>query len=260
MRIAFLHLSPVPGEFSANRDRIRRGIEAAADKGARWILTPELATCGYTFTNNHGLDWIAPAPDPWCTGIGDMAAQRGVSVFLATPERDRETDILYNSLLVFDGVRGFVGSHRKVKPLRVGSEAWSSPGTVATVLPIDDFGPVGLLICADACAIDLADEMKRRGARALVSSANWSQGMHGPTGEWEAITARTGLPLFVCNRTGQDGGMPFTSAETVVAAGGCRHLSFSSPDASLVLVDWDFAAGRLFTWSAEALCGRAPAR
>jgi 5-aminopentanamidase len=257
MQIAFLHLSPVPGEFSANRDRIRRGVEAAADKGAHWILTPELATCGYTFAKGHGVDWIAPAPDPWCVEIGDIAARCGVTVFLATPERDRETGILYNSLLVFDGVRGFVGAHRKVKPLRVGSEAWSSPGTVATVLPVDGFGPVGLLICADACAIDLAEEMKKRGARALVSGANWSPGMHGPSGEWEAITARTGLPLFVCNRTGQDGGMSFASAETVVAADGCRHLSFPSPDPSLVLVDWDFIDNRLLTWSAEGLGGPA---
>jgi predicted amidohydrolase len=255
MRIAFLHLSPVPGALSANRDRIWRGIEAAADKGARWILTPELATCGYTFAKDYGLDWIAPVPDPWCAEIGEIAARHGTTVFLATPERDRDTGNLYNSLLVFDGVRGFVGSHRKVKPLRVGSEAWSSPGTVATVLPIDGFGPVGLLICADACAIALAEEMKRRGARALVSGANWSPGMHGPSGEWEAITACTGLPLFVCNRTGEDGTMSFASAETVVAADGRRHLSFASPDPSLVLADWDFAEGRLLSWNAEVLGG-----
>jgi predicted amidohydrolase len=123
MRIAFLHLSPIPGDLSGNRECIRHGVIKAADKGARWVLTPELATCGYTFAESHGLDWIEPAPDPWSAEIGGIAAQRGVTVFLATPERDAETSILYNSLLVFDGAHGLVGSHRKVNPLRVGSEA-----------------------------------------------------------------------------------------------------------------------------------------
>jgi predicted amidohydrolase len=121
------------------------------------------------------------------------------------------------------------------------------------VLPIDDFGPVGLLICADACSIDLAMEMKRRGAQSLVSSANWPRGLHAPSGEWEAVTTRTGLPLFVCNRTGHDGDLSFASSESVVAEGGHRQLSFASPDPCLILVDWDFSADRLVHWSVERL-------
>ena len=47
----------------------------------------------------------------------------------------------------------------------------------------------------------------------------------GQNGEWERCTKDTGLPLFVCNRTGPDHTLDFTTAETVVAQNGRRLLS-----------------------------------
>jgi predicted amidohydrolase len=137
--------------------------------------------------------------------------------------------------------------------LKIGSEAWSSSGAVATVLPVGDFGLVGLLICADACSLDLAKEIKRQGAKAIVSSANWSPGQWGPAGEWEAVTKETCLPLFVSNRTGEDGSMSFWSSESVVVARGLRLLSVASPTPRLILVDWDFSSQYLINWCSEPL-------
>jgi predicted amidohydrolase len=118
---------------------------------------------------------------------------------------------------------------------------------------VGDFGLVGLLICADACSLDLAKEIKRQGAKAIVSSANWSPGQWGPAGEWEAITRETCLPLFVCNRTGADGSMTFSSSDSVVVAQGLRLLSVASPTPRLILVDWDFSSQSLINWCSEPL-------
>jgi predicted amidohydrolase len=251
--IALLHLAPVAGDLSGNRERIRIGVLQAADAGAEWVLTPELSTSGYAFAATLGLEWIAPAPDGWASEIALIAAERNISVFLATAERDRRNGLLYNSLFAFDGKNGLVGSHRKINTLKIGSEAWSSPGSEATVVDIGSFAKIGLLICADACSPRLGTEMKAKGARALISSANWAPGEWGPAGEWEQMSAATGLPMFVCNRTGDDPALSFSSSESVVVANGIRHLAFSSPEPQLLLVDWDFTADRITDWSSQAL-------
>jgi predicted amidohydrolase len=253
MRIALLHTAPVPGDFAGNIARIREGIASAASKGAEWVLTPELSTSGYTFSEKFGLGWIGPPHDQLIGEVVRLSADLNVTLFLAAAERDVRTGLLYNSIQVFDGRRGWVGAHRKVNTLKIGSEAWSSSGAVATVLRVGDFGLVGLLICADACSLHLAKEIKRQGAKAIVSSANWSPGQWGPAGEWEAITKETCLPLFVCNRTGSDGSMSFSSSDSVVVAQGLRLLSVVSLTPRLILVDWDFSSQSLVNWSSEPL-------
>ena len=76
-------------------------------------------------------------------------------------------------------------------------------------------------------------------------------GQWGPAGEWEAISKKTGLPVFVCNRTGRDGDLSFSASESVVAAGGSRSMSFSSLHPHLIFVDWDFSAHHLIDWRSE---------
>ena len=79
----------------------------------------------------------------------------------------------------------------------------------------------------------------------LVSAAAWAPGFHGPSGEWERCTCDTGLPLFVCNRTGPDLTMDFTKAESVVAKDGERRLSMSAAGSTIFLIDWDLIRGDL---------------
>jgi predicted amidohydrolase len=101
------------------------------------------------------------------------------------------------------------------------------------------------LICADAYNPAIANRLKAQGAQILVSSAAWAPGLHGPNGEWERCTRDTGLPLFVCNRTGPDRTLNFTQAESVVAQDGKRLLSFRSVHATIFIIDWDLATNRL---------------
>ena len=69
LRIALLHLAPVPAAVADNRNLVEEAIVAAAKAGADWIVTPELVTTGYTFADQIGTDWILPQPDPWMAGI-----------------------------------------------------------------------------------------------------------------------------------------------------------------------------------------------
>ncbi|WP_424363161.1 carbon-nitrogen hydrolase family protein [Methylocystis parvus] len=250
MRIALLHLSPAPGAVEENRQLVGAAIRSAADAGAEWILTPELVTTGYEFVERIGSNWIEPQPDPWVRRVMELARQRGLTIFLSVPER--VGDKLHNTMIAIDRTGQIAGRHRKINALRVGPEAWSTPGQDMDAVPIDGFGPVGMLICADAYTPNIAEALARKGARALVSSAAWRPGLHGPNGEWEAVSASTSLPIFVCNRTGQERHIDFTIAQSVVASRGKRIVSFTAPRSAIFLVDWSFEEDRLVRYSTIA--------
>jgi predicted amidohydrolase len=239
LRIALLHLAPIPGDLARNRRLVETAITAAARLGATWIITPELIVTGYTFADNIGTEWILPQPDLWMTRMCQLAARLRVTVFLSCPEQDRKSRKLYNSLFAIAADGTIVGTHRKIHTLRVGSEVWSSSGTQAVAISVPPFTRVGMLICADAFTSEVARHLQAQGAQLLVSSAAWAPGHHGPNGEWERCTHDTGLPLIVCNRTGPDRTLDFRQAESVVVKDGRRLLSLSSARSAVFAIEWD---------------------
>jgi 5-aminopentanamidase len=239
LRIALLHLAPIPADLAHNRRLVETAVTTAADSGVDWIVTPELCISGYAFADQIGTDWILPQPDPWMEDFCQLVARLRVTVFLSLPERDQRTAKLHNSVFVIDANGTIVGKHRKINTLKVGSEAWSSPGEEAIPVPVQPLGRVGILICADAYSRGIAQHLKSQGAQFLVSSAAWAPGLHGPSGEWERCTRDTGLPLLVCNRTGPDQTLNFTEAESVIVKDGRRLLSLRSERSAIFTFAWD---------------------
>ena len=244
VRIALCHLAPVAGDVARNRALVEAAVTTAARAGARWILTPELCVTGFTFADRIGTDWIREQPDRWMTGLRRRVAALGVTVFLSHPERDARTGALHNSVFVLGPDGAALGTHRKINTLRVGSEAWSTPGEEVAAIDVAPLGRVGVLVCADAHSPWIAKSLESQGARLLVSAAAWAPGVHGPAGEWEQCTLDTGLPMIVCNRTGPDETMSFVEAESVVVARGRRLLSLRSERSAIFALDWDPSTGR----------------
>ena len=253
LRIAMLHLAPIPGDLMRNRRLVEKAVTAAARLGATWIITPELIITGYTFADSIGTEWIVPQPDLWMTHMSQLAAKLRVTLFLSCPEQDRKSRKFYNSLFAIAPNGTIVGAHRKINTLRVGSEAWSTPGTQAVAIPVSPFTRIGMLICADAYTSEIAKNLRNQGAQLLVSAAAWAPGHHGPNGEWERCTRDTGLPLIVCNRTGPDRTLDFRQAESVVAKDGRRLLSLSSARSAVFTIDWDLETQTLATADYQTL-------
>jgi 5-aminopentanamidase len=167
--------------------------------------------------------------------IMQLAAELRVCVFLSVPERDPTNNCLHNSVFVIDS-HGIAGRHRKINTLRIGSEAWSTPGDDLQPISIGGGWKIGVMICADAYSPRIPHDLSRKGANVLVSPAAWSP---GPNGEWERSTADTGLTLFVCNRTGTDTAVDFTQGESVVALAGKRVFSASSKSSTAFTFTWN---------------------
>ena len=238
LRIAMLHLKPALGALARNAALVADGVKQAAAMGATFVVTPELCLTGYDFTPSIGADWIAaPEDDSHIAQFRALAARLGINLFLAHAERDCETGKCHNTLFTIGDDGAILGKHRKIVTLP-GAEGWSTRGDAAAPIAVKGVS-VGLLICADAYYPRAADSHAAAGAEILISSANWAPKPHGPEGSWERRSQETGLPIFVCNRTGMDRSLDFTPAETTIAHRGHRLLAYQASHSSLVLVDWD---------------------
>jgi predicted amidohydrolase len=238
IRVALLHLAPLTGQVAQNRALVERGTQVAADAGANWVVTPELCIPGYMFMKRIGSDWILPQPDAWMTDYCQLARQLGVTVFLSHPERDPQTDKLYNTAFVINPTGEIVGKHSKIKALR-GAEGWSTAGT--DIEPVECDGvQVGIMVCADAYKNEVAQALKDKGAQLYVSPVSWGPGQCAPDGEWEQRSLDNDLPIFVCNRSGQeDEELDYRKAESVVAKDGRRLLEATSDRSVILIFDWD---------------------
>lgn len=249
-RIALLHLSPQPGAVEENMRVIGAACLAAVRAGAKTIVTPELAISGYGFSDLIGVDWIAAGQASRAGWASALARRCGASLLLGTPERDPISGLLHNSILVFDGLGEPIGRHRKINCLRIGAEAWSSPGNSASVVVLPDVGIAGLFVCADMASNRLITATYARGPDLFISSANWGPGDHGPTGQWEEASKLA--PVLVCNRIGEDV-IDFSGAETIAAVNGQRVHTHTSADPAIVLVDWHAAHRRIEAFDAIPL-------
>ncbi len=114
LRLSLLHLAPMTGAVAANRRLIEQGVRLAAAQGADWVLTPELAVCGYEFREVIGTAWIRPQPDAWMVTFCELVKTLGVTVFLSHPERDSPSSKLYNSVFVISPHGETAARHRKI--------------------------------------------------------------------------------------------------------------------------------------------------
>lgn len=238
IRVALLHLAPITSQVADNRELVTRGTQIAAEAGANWVVTPELCIPGYMFMKQIGTDWILPQPDAWMSEYCRMVERLGLTVFLSHPERDPQTEKLYNTAFVINPAGQIVGKHSKIKALR-GAEGWSTAGTV--IEPVDCDGiKVGIMVCADAYKNEVAQELKDKGAQLYVSPVSWGPGQCAPDGEWEQRSLDNGVPIFVCNRSGQeDEELDYREAESVVAKNGRRLLEATSDRSVILCFDWD---------------------
>jgi len=238
LRLALLHLDPVPGDIVGNRARIEDGIRAAVRHGADWVVTPELAETGYNFAKRVGTDWIAPFPDAWISSLAAIARDNGVALFVGFAERDAKSGKLHNSVAAIDRSGRILGAYRKQRPVGQ-AEAWSLAGTEGTPFMVDGIA-VGTLICADAWRPEAAAQLAARGAKILLSPANWPpvDGM-GPGDVWEKRSRETGIPLIAVNRGGQEPELDFSLGQSAVSLKGKRLHSFTAAEGGIFYVDWN---------------------
>lgn len=238
-RVALLHLAPVLGEIDKNRRMVEFAVQEAATRGAGIVITPETVVPGYHFAEAIGTDWIEPQPDAWLSRMADITGRLGVNLFLGYQER-ADDGRLFNTVFCLDNSGRIAGTHRKMG-ISAGhtAEAWAAAGDRVEVIDCDGL-KAGVLVCADTWGPRHAAVLQAAGAEVLISPAAWPPRPCPPEGCWEKRSAETGLPVWVCNRTGNEPGLDFTYGESVVALDGRRLMEYGKAAPAVLLFDWDF--------------------
>lgn len=245
MKVALLHLELSGGPEQDNLKVIESAIRIAAMHGASWVVTPETAVQGYFFAGKVGTENIPVQPSANLQGIIQLANKENLTVFLGCAEQDTMTKKYYNSCLVIGPEGEILGRHRKLR-VHGSIESWSTKGESLETIPCKDMTG-GVLICSDSWYVDHAKILKERGAQVIVVPAAWPPGECSPGDCWERCSAATGLPVWVCNQTGNHEKMDFGQAQSVVVSDGQTQLSYMGLQQAVLLFDWHVTKKKLLS-------------
>ena len=248
LKICVAQLNYCVGDMPGNaRKIIDAALQAYAD-GARLLLTPELAICGYAAEDL----FLRPAFVQACDDAVDLVARelaglKGLVVVLGSPSygegvqglRTRSVSVprLFNAAHVLqDGRRLHTYAKQQLPNYQVFDERrYFTPGQGACVFHVGE-GPqrvaVGLLICEDAWFDAPALQAKAAGAQMLaVINASPFHGGKGAEreGTMQGRAQACGLPLVFAHLVGGQDEVVFEGHSFAVQASGAlagRAVSF----------------------------------
>ena len=241
IRIALCHLDVAQGPQAENIKKIEKAIHIAGEHGANWIVTPETALQGYYFyvIDPKQKEKIKPQPSEDIRSLTEACKKYGAYLFLGAGDYDKQAECYRNSCLIFGPDGKPVGRHNKMSAhVGFGAEVWN---------PVACSGvATGVLVCSDIWFLNYPRVLADKGAQIIVDIAAWPPAKEtgNPLPSWELASQRTGLPVVVCNQTGNPRWMDMTPGQSAVVENGKAKLLHSGEEAVL-LFDWNPGTGKV---------------
>ena len=258
-RIALAQLNLTVGDFAGNGARIREAVDRARGAGARLVVLPELAVCGYPprdlLDDPEFLDRCEAAlrelaqPGEW---------SRGVAFAVGFPERDPAAPApgLYNAVALVEGGRvAAVGRKSLLPTYDVFDETrYFLPAPRSTAAPVEGLGlTLGLSVCEDIWndkrfwekpryARDPVAELTAAGAPLVVnvSASPYALGKPALRERMLAASARGhGAAVAYVNQVGGDDSLVFDGNSMLVGPGGAVLARAPLMEEALVLCGLD---------------------
>lgn len=259
LKIAIAQLNPTVGDLSGNRKRILQFAQQAQELGAKLMVTPELAICGYPprdlLVRPGFIQAIA-------TELGQLAQELpldlnvlvGAAMDSGTAKLDHPTGSLLNAAVWLTG-----GEVRQIFPKRLlptydvfDEDRYFTPGDRANHFDVNGV-KIGVTICEDIWNdavfwgrqnydIDPVAELTHTGAELMVnlSASPYVAGKQRLREEvLQHCAQRYVLPLVYVNQVGGNDDLVFDGTSMVVNPSGevvCRAPGF---EVGLAVVDYD---------------------
>jgi len=236
LKIALIHLDVKYKQPEENRRTLLALNREAADLGADLVLNTEMGISGYSFSSREDISkYTETETGETLSGVARIAKEYKAYIGIGFAERDKSTDIYYNSAFVL-GPEGIpVCRYRKIN----GEMRWACPGSFHQEGTFDTpWGRIGILICSDSYYGLMPRSMALKGVDLLWIPANWPPTGLDPGELWKARVLENGFFLAACNRTGKDLRMNCQEACSCVYDPEGRVLfSDASPQSQIFLID-----------------------
>ena len=175
-------------------DKARRMVYEAADKGADFVVLPEMFNCPYS--REYFKKYAALGHKEAHAAMSAWAREKRIYlVGGSVPET--EDGKIYNTCFIFDRDGNEIARHRKIHlfdvdfdGLRVKESATFAPGSDITVFNTE-FGAMGCAVCFDVRFPELFRAMAQRGAKLIFLPAQFSM-TTGPR-HWEPLVRSRAL-------------------------------------------------------------------
>jgi NAD+ synthase/NAD+ synthase (glutamine-hydrolysing) len=242
MKIAVAQINTTVGDFAGNAEKVRRAIDAGRAAGAKLIVTPEMALCGY------------PAEDLWlrddfCDACVEELMKLApycldVVVVVGYPHREGRTR--YNAAAVLRGgrIEQFYFKQKLPNYKIFDEKRYFEAGDRACVFELDG-RKVGLTICEDLWFPEPAAKSKAAGAQLLLS-INASPFHRSQQAErYQRMGARvkeTKLPLLYVNGVGGQDEIVFDGASFGLDGEGMLTYQAESFSDAIDIVEFEGAS------------------
>lgn len=169
--LALVQMEVCPGDPAGNLARAAERITEAAAGGADLALLPECLDFGWTDPSCREGAGTIPGGESF-TALGRAAGKEGIWVCGGITER--EGDRIYNAAVLLDRRGRLVSRYRKINELDIARSLYTCGDGVEVVET--ELGRLGLMICADGFAEDLAisRSLGEKGAGVILSPCAWA--------------------------------------------------------------------------------------
>ena len=229
LSICTAQLNFVVGDMPGNAQKIIAAAREAYAQGARLLLTPELAICGYAAEDLFLRPaFIAACDDAVKTVARETAGLKGLAIVLGHPQAmapgAQAFSVCFNAAsVVRDGTIEQTYAKRELPNYQVFDERrYFVPGSKPCVFEVEGV-KVGVLVCEDAWFATPARDTAAAGAQ-LLAVINASPFHLGKGTEREATmrarVVETGLPLVYAHLVGGQDEVVFEGRSFALAADG----------------------------------------
>jgi len=203
---AAIQFTPVNHQLDFNRERLTKLIVEASQRGARYVVTPELALIGTLKTNskehhNQLTPSAEPIPGPTTDYFARYARRLGIWLAISLPEKASAKSDYYLTTILLNNKGELVSKYRKLM-VRVNQEdGGASKGNYRDMIDTFDDRGLRIGIMSGDDILTGVPRLADRGADTILISAGWSD---RDIDEWDQLCRRLSkeysVNLVVANR------------------------------------------------------------
>jgi len=209
VKVAAVQCSSELGEVAANREKLTRLVEEAADGGAKIVVLPEAAITGYlsqdlktnwrlegwplegVFEGKDPAGFAETVPGPSTDHFCAVAKRLGIYLTVPLVEVERPAAgpaRYYNTVCLASPQGKLVAHYRKLTPWPHPEKSWATAGDRGVQVFDTEYGRVGLAICFDIHTI--LEKYRPHRIWALLYPIAWVDVNHPADWFWHRMPER----------------------------------------------------------------------